>query len=534
MMLSGLILVGNVPLETASASMAVTGVIGSDTTWSKANSPYVLTGNVLIANGVTLTIEPGASVNFNNYYIMVNGTLRAVGSGSDRITFNGGLVIFTNFSSAWSEEMGSGCIFENAVFNNSSITSSASIKVNGNSINGSITTVGSSIVTGNDVTDGVDVSGSCSVTNNVVAKNVFASGSCVVSNNTVSGAVTSQGSSMVTDNIVGGDVNISGGTTSHNIVSGRVVGGGNPAEISFNDVRGGIVVSIGSPTVANNTVKAGDIGINLSPNNYVHLNASILNNMVTAGNVGINIVPSAYAFLYIGWSTDAFISGNTIYNCSAAGIQVGGRGGVEAADNNATIRNNLISNCGDGIQNSGVGAIEGNTIGYGNYGISGGRIIRNNIVANNSVGINGGLTIEGNLVVNNQVGIRSGDQIRNNTIANNVLGIDGGFSTLVFNNIQNNINNIHYTSSADANATYNWWGTTDVAAINQTIYDYKNDFTLGRVNFVPLLTAPNPFAPSVDTPLPPIIPEVPTPMVMMVVMLVTMLIIVGLPKKKKR
>jgi hypothetical protein len=138
------------------------------------------------------------------------------------------------------------------------------------------------------------------------------------------------------------------------------------------------------------------------------------------------------------------------------------------------------------------------------------------------------------LVVNNQVGIRSGDQIRNNTIANNVLGIDGGFSTLVFNNIQNNINNIHYTSSADANATYNWWGTTDVAAINQTIYDYKNDFTLGRVNFVPLLTAPNPFAPSVDTPLPPIIPEVPTPMVMMVVMLVTMLIIVGLPKKKKR
>lgn len=535
--LSGLVLVGSVRVETARASVDVTGIIGSDTTWSKASSPYVLTGNVLIGNGVTLTIDPGASVNLNNYYIMVNGTLRAQGSSSDSITFNGGSITFTNFSNGWNEETGSGCIFENVDFNNSSITSSISIKVSSNSISGSITTAGSSIVTSNNIADEVYVSGSCSVTNNVVTKDVFASGSCVVSNNTVMGTVTSEDSSIVTNNIIGGNVSISGGTVSYNIVSGRLIGGGDPAEISFNDIRGGIVVSIGSPTVANNTVTADDIGINLSPNNYVYLNASILNNTVTAGNIGINVVPSVSIFIIMGWSTDAIISGNTIHDCSVAGIQVGGRGGGEyARDNNATIRNNLIYNCGYGIQNSGVGTIEGNTILYGNYGISGGRIIRNNIVANNSVGINGGLTIEGNLIINNQVGIRSGDQISNNTIANNALGINGSFSSLVYNNIQNNTNNIRFTSSTDANATYNWWGTTDIATIDQTIYDYKNDFTLGRVNFVPILTAPNPLAPSIDTPLP-VVPEgFQTPLIMLVILIVTtlMIITVVLPRKKKR
>ena len=34
-------------------------------------------------------------------------------------------------------------------------------------------------------------------------------------------------------------------------------------------------------------------------------------------------------------------------------------------------------------------------------------------------------------------------------------------------------------------------GTTDQQAINQTIYDFKDDFTVGTVNFVPFLTAQN-------------------------------------------
>ncbi|MEJ2244444.1 MAG: hypothetical protein P8X87_07990, partial [Candidatus Bathyarchaeota archaeon] len=38
------------------------------------------------------------------------------------------------------------------------------------------------------------------------------------------------------------------------------------------------------------------------------------------------------------------------------------------------------------------------------------------------------------------------------------------------------------------------WGTTDIQAINMTIHDYKFEFDLGRVNFCPFLTEPNPEA----------------------------------------
>ena len=57
--------------------------------------------------------------------------------------------------------------------------------------------------------------------------------------------------------------------------------------------------------------------------------------------------------------------------------------------------------------------------------------------------------------------------------------------------------------STNVNATYNWWGTTDTQAINQTIHDNKNDFNLGTVEFVPFLTAPNPEAmPNPNAPIP--------------------------------
>ena len=68
----------------------VSGAINSDVTWTLANSPYRITGSILITEGVTLTIEPGVVVNFtDDYKILIKGSLVADGNSSSSITFNG-------------------------------------------------------------------------------------------------------------------------------------------------------------------------------------------------------------------------------------------------------------------------------------------------------------------------------------------------------------------------------------------------------------------------------------------------------------
>lgn len=93
--------------------------------------------------------------------------------------------------------------------------------------------------------------------------------------------------------------------------------------------------------------------------------------------------------------------------------------------------------------------------------------------------------------------------IRNNTITDNSNGISllrqftAPTSPLIlYNNIYANTNyNINSNVPDDINATFNWWGTTDTEAINQTIHDYYEDFNLGTVDFTPFLSELNPEAP---------------------------------------
>ena len=53
---------------------------------TKANSPYLMTDNVLVPSGETLIIDPGVVIQINGaYYIQVEGTLTAVGTADERI-----------------------------------------------------------------------------------------------------------------------------------------------------------------------------------------------------------------------------------------------------------------------------------------------------------------------------------------------------------------------------------------------------------------------------------------------------------------
>ncbi len=61
--------------------------ISSDTTWTRAASPYVLTGGMHVAEGATLTLEPGVVVKTSGYAITVAGTLHASGTKAEPIVF---------------------------------------------------------------------------------------------------------------------------------------------------------------------------------------------------------------------------------------------------------------------------------------------------------------------------------------------------------------------------------------------------------------------------------------------------------------
>lgn len=91
-------------LLTLSSTAQATDVIGNinfNSTWTVANSPYVLTGDVTVNNQATLTIEPGVEVQFAatdglaagvssaGVELIIKGDLQAVGTLSDPIVFTG-------------------------------------------------------------------------------------------------------------------------------------------------------------------------------------------------------------------------------------------------------------------------------------------------------------------------------------------------------------------------------------------------------------------------------------------------------------
>jgi hypothetical protein len=71
------------------AQTNVSGGIFSNTTWTVTGSPYIVVDTTVVFPGVTLTIEPGVLVKFDNHkYLEIRqGTLIANGTITDSITF---------------------------------------------------------------------------------------------------------------------------------------------------------------------------------------------------------------------------------------------------------------------------------------------------------------------------------------------------------------------------------------------------------------------------------------------------------------
>jgi hypothetical protein len=64
------------------------GIIDTNTIWTLSNSPYLITSDIQVAYGVSLTIEPGVIVIGENHCLKIFGNLNGIGSESSRIVFN--------------------------------------------------------------------------------------------------------------------------------------------------------------------------------------------------------------------------------------------------------------------------------------------------------------------------------------------------------------------------------------------------------------------------------------------------------------
>jgi parallel beta-helix repeat protein len=490
---------GILHFDAAQAETNVGGLITSSTTWTKANSPYILTGPVAVNTGVTLTIEPGAFVNLNNYYIQVNGTLIAKGTSTEQVSIYWGKIIYTSFSNGWNDSTSSGCIIENAVLYYAEISSSNPLKISNSTSNKPITAGDSSIITYSNIDPYIEpdvhvpyiisVGSSSIISHNNLHGQLYIGSSSeisynnftwysylyiqeasVITNNIINGAVDSQGAGSITfinntvdardlsygvwmsgiasNNNILGDF-WAGGTILNNTVAGEIRGG---SIISYNMVYGPINTA-GNPTITYNNCTGIGVGLDSSSVVIAH------NNIFNRG--GIYMGPPSWPYL-----------GGICYNATISDNNASYIGFNSDSTINATIERNIITFGSDGVFLGAKATV----------------MVVNNTIAFNNVGI--------------RLDAGAASPVINNTFAFNNIGIRLGSSSqnISYNNFQNTSGyNIYLSSGATGkvNVTDNWWGTTDTQAINQSMYDSKNDFNVGTVNFVPFLTAPNSAAPTI-------------------------------------
>ncbi len=73
------------------AQTTVSGNLTANTVWTLSSSPYQIVGDVGVPSGITLTVEPGIQVQFNDACtIQVQGQLLAIGTETNKIVFDAG------------------------------------------------------------------------------------------------------------------------------------------------------------------------------------------------------------------------------------------------------------------------------------------------------------------------------------------------------------------------------------------------------------------------------------------------------------
>jgi hypothetical protein len=528
-MVFGLTLSGTIQVSAEAPGVIV--IIGSDTTWTKADSPHTLTGPLLVSQGVTLTIEAGATVDLNGYEMRVNGTLRAIGTGANRIAFENGKITFSEYSNPWDEQTGTGSIIQFSVLEDVEIVKNVPVSINENPVSddniwtkeespieftgpvivdsGETLTVKAG-VTVDLMTYELIVKGTLRVLGTSLDKVNFKSGNilftemsngwdeqtgsgCMIDNADISCDELISNVSLKVTNSKIGRIEVGGSSIlTGNEVYSLLINGGSPV-ISGNNIHY-ISRSYGTPKISNNTID--EIG--------GHGGSPVISDNTITQIGTIRVSPNVTSIDYFKADSPT-ITNNIIKNWICLN-----------ATGHATVSYHTITGHDYTFQyEKGYGVYtwwETETARTSGIMLEGNCHVFANTIEDCYIGIRGGTLIEGNLLINNHYGlqVRSDATIKNNTFTNNLETISIANSpssvTINYNNFESVTQDIIqlYQMSNSIDATNNWWGTVDTQAINLTIYDSKYSFDLGKVNFVPFLTEPNSEA------LPSEIPEFPS------------------------
>lgn len=283
----------------AQAATPVSGVISRDMTWTAAGSPYVFVGAVGVAEGVTLTIDGGVTVELGLYRLEVNGSLNAQGTPQHRIIIN---------STAFNEDIlllhdNPTCKLGNVFLNNTSIQATQTSQSHATVSLTDCSLVGSR----------VDVWGTTSISG------------CYVNDH-----VSLRGASKVSGSILLGGLDIAG-SCSGNPFTGTYVVSGNNITCPKNEV---VLHAGASGEIRDNVIWGGRVGIS-QMDGYETLSAQIENNLIVDNEAGIytrtqndasQIVGNTIAYNKVGFGNPGpqqTISGNNFENNTDYNVQAG-------------------------------------------------------------------------------------------------------------------------------------------------------------------------------------------------------------------
>lgn len=486
------------------AETPVIGFIAQDTTWTQAKSPYVTLGNIIVKEGVTLTIEPGVTVQFDSgHSLTIEGRLIARGTDKQGI----------KFTPKGEKKPG---VWDGIVFENSS--TDAKFDAAGNYVSGSIL----QYCTVEFAETGVKANSASPFIDH-----------CVISNNASRGISISKGDvvvirdSKIADNKDGGiSVEYSKSVTlTGNTVTGNTAWRG-----------GGIYVSDGTVVISNNTVTENTVmcgsfydcyggGIYIEGGSATISDNIFTGNMVIGSGYGSGIGGGIY-IKSVATISNNVLTKNTAIGGSSSIAWWGGDGlggGIYVEGDSAIIRNNTltgnraIGGSGSPAAKNGDGSgggiyVEGGTTTISNNTLTGNRAIAGYNRYDRGSGNGGGIyaygeeTITGNTITENRssdvvaIYYKGSKDITGNFIANNVAEESGNNSavfiygnptfmgnTIIDNQTKYNLYYAQSKGSPNLNATNNYWGATTEVEIRVKIYDFFIDNSKAFVDVAPFL-----------------------------------------------